>query len=115
MPFDGLAWREMADLARTQAVRAAQAYLTRRGERVTTLMRPWGFEPLLSSFWPRVLDEAGKSAPVNLGEAFAAARRALERAWGCHNLEVPTSAVCRTQAFARFCRHLLSELERFQE
>ncbi len=48
-----------------------------------------------------------------LGECFAAARRGLERRWGCHNLEVPLSAVCRTEPFGWFTAHLLTELPRF--
>jgi hypothetical protein len=48
-----------------------------------------------------------------LGERFAAARRALERRWGCHNLEVPVSRLCGTEAFAWFAAHLLCELPRF--
>ena len=48
-----------------------------------------------------------------LGECFAGARRVFERAWGCHNLEVPLSAVCRTEPFAWFACHLLANLPRF--
>ena len=33
---------------------------------------------------------------------FAAARRDLERRWGCHNLEVPLSRVCRTRVVRLF-------------
>ena len=42
------------------------------------------------------------------------AHRALERRWGCHNLEVPLSALCRTEAFAQFAAHILTDLPRFQ-
>ncbi|HEY8504560.1 MAG TPA: hypothetical protein VIL46_08250, partial [Gemmataceae bacterium] len=55
----------------------------------------------------------GESAPL-VGERFAAARRALERRWGCENLEVPLSRVCGGEAFARFAFHLLADLPRFQ-
>src|SRR5262249_11354475 len=48
-----------------------------------------------------------------LGERIAAARRTWERRWGCHNFEVPVSAVCRTEPFAWFAAHLLGELPRF--
>src|SRR5439155_12720662 len=50
-----------------------------------------------------------------LGERFASARRALERNWGCANLEVPVSRVCRTEPFAWFACHLLTQLPRFHE
>jgi hypothetical protein len=48
-----------------------------------------------------------------LGERFAAARRTFERRWGCHNLELPISQLCRTTAFAWFACHLLANLLSF--
>jgi hypothetical protein len=80
-------------------------------DRVIELMRGWHYEPLLPDLWAEVRrrrEEGGL-----LGECFAAARRSLERAWGCHNLEVPLSALCRTPPFAWFACHLLAELPRF--
>ena len=38
----------------------------------------------------------------------------MERRWGCHNLEVPVSAVCRTEAFGYFAYHLVADLPRFR-
>jgi hypothetical protein len=81
------------------------------GERATALLRGWDYTPLLPSFWAEVMRQA-ESTPL-LGERFAGARRALERAWGCHNLEVPISALDRTEPFAWFACHLLAELPRF--
>jgi hypothetical protein len=80
-------------------------------ERVMGLLAGWGYGPLLPAFWAEVLRQ--KERGPLLGECFAAARRGLERAWGCYNLEVPLSALCRTEAFAWFGCHLLSELPRF--
>ncbi len=80
-------------------------------ERVAAVLNPWGYQPLLPHFWPDVLAAAQRGQGP--GESFAAARRALERRWGCHNLEVPLSDVCRTDGFAWFASHLLSELPRF--
>lgn len=73
--------------------------------------QPWGFEPLLPFFWKDALRQAGRTSL--LGERFAAARRAWERRWGCHNFEVPVSRLARTESFAWFACHLLSELSRF--
>jgi hypothetical protein len=70
----------------------------------------WDFEPLLDVFWPEACRQAART-PL-LGERLAAARRALERRWGCHNLEVPVSRVCRTAPFATFAGHLLAHLPR---
>ena len=80
-------------------------------ERVREVLQGWGFEPILNSFWPDVRRQARRSSL--LGECFAGARRTLERRWGCHNLEVPLSAICRTPSFARFAAHLLNDLPRF--
>jgi hypothetical protein len=80
-------------------------------ERVAELLRAWNYEPLLPAFWTDVRRRL-RERPI-LGACFAAARRNLERHWGCHNLEVPVSAVCRTEAFAWFACHLLTDLPRF--
>ena len=71
----------------------------------------WPFRPLLHEFW----DEARKAASRTrlLGDRLAAARRAIERRWGCHNLEVPVSAVCQTEPFAWFACDVLTNLPRF--
>lgn len=80
-------------------------------ERAQPMVKHWGFVPLLGAFW----EEAGKQAQRTplLGERLVAARRALERRWGCHNLELPVSQLCRTEPFAWFGCHVLSELPRF--
>ncbi len=81
-------------------------------ERVREVLQGWGYEPLLTTFWPEVRRQAERT--LLLGECFAAARRSLERRWGCHNLEVPLRALCRTESFARFAAQLLCDLPRFQ-
>ncbi len=73
----------------------------------------WNFTPLLPAFWGQVLQEAERT-PL-LGERFARGRRHFERLWGCHNLEVPISHLCRTEPFAWFACHLLTQARRFHE
>lgn len=80
-------------------------------ERSAAAFKGWGFEPMLRPFWADVSAQAKRT--MLLGERFAAARRAWERRWGCHNLEVPVSAVCQTEPFAWFACHLLANLTRF--
>jgi len=80
-------------------------------DRAGAAMRGWGYSPMLPDFWAEVRREA-EQTPL-LGECFAAARRTYERRWGCHNLELPVSALCRTEPFAWFAFHLLAELPRF--
>ncbi len=79
--------------------------------RVAELNKDWGFSPFLPSFWEEVRRQAGRTRL--LGERLAAARRDFERRWGCHNLELPVSQLCRTEPFAWFVCHLLLELPRF--
>jgi hypothetical protein len=81
-------------------------------ERVNVLTKAWNFEPLLPRYWRQVMQHA-RQTPL-LGERFARARRELERAWGCHNLELPVSVVCQSEAFSWFACELLANLPRFQ-
>ncbi|MCI0461610.1 MAG: hypothetical protein L0Z62_32065, partial [Gemmataceae bacterium] len=80
-------------------------------DRVGAVARDWPFRPLLPVLWDEVMSQARRT-PL-LGERFASARRTLERAWGCHNLELPVSVLCGTDSFAWFACHLLAELPRF--
>jgi hypothetical protein len=74
-------------------------------------VRPgWGFEPLLREFWD-VAVRTGRRTRL-LGDRLTAARRAIERRWGCENSEVPVSAVCQTEPFAWFACDLLTNLPR---
>lgn len=93
--------RHVQDEQLFRGLPAAAAEVTRR----------WNFTPLLSEFWAEACRQVTRT-PL-LGERFAAARRAWERRWQCHNLEVPLSRVCRTEAFTRFVCHLLEDLPRF--
>ncbi len=71
----------------------------------------WNLRPVLHEYWGEV-SRASKRTPL-LGERLAAGRRALERCWGCSNLEIPISVLCRSESFAWFACHLLAELPRF--
>lgn len=88
-----------------------EALFASLAERAARFFRDWTYEPMLPAFWEEVVRQGRRTSL--LGERFAAARRTWERRWGCHNLEIPVSAVCRTEPFAWFAAHLLSELPRF--
>lgn len=79
--------------------------------RVSTCLDAWSLPSLFSDFWTVVREQAARS--LVLGDCFAAARRTFERRWNCANWEVPVSDLCRTESFAHFTRHLLSDLPRF--
>ncbi len=107
MPFD----RWSGEVAWEERPVADAALFDDFGERAAAVLREWGYAPMLEDFWTLVRQE-GERTPL-LGERFAAARRAYERRWGCHNLELPVSVLCRTEPFAWFAAHLLAELPRF--
>ena len=80
-------------------------------DRAGELMRRWPYEPILPAFWTEVLRQSERTP--NLGECLAEARRIFERAWGCHNIEVPLSALCAAEPFAYFACHILAHLPHF--
>ena len=82
-------------------------------DRATPLIKDWGFVPFLPQFWAEACRQSART-PL-LGERLVAARRTWERRWGCHNLELPVSQLCRTEPFAWFACHLLSDCERFHD
>jgi hypothetical protein len=88
---------------------ADEALLASFRERIAEFTRSWNFEPLLPCVWAEV---AGRRGAL-LGEQFAAARRAVERRWGCDNLEVPLSRLCATNSFLHFARAILRDLPAF--
>ncbi len=88
-----------------------ETYFAAFPDRVAPLVHHWGFAPLLPTYWAEVCRQTERTAL--LGERLAAARRALERAWGCHNLEVPVSVLCQSEPFAWFACHLLRHVARF--
>lgn len=68
--------------------------------------------PVADALWPAAL--AARAVTDRAGLRFAVARRRLEADWGVHNVEVPLSALCETEAFLWFVCHLLARLEPFQ-
>jgi hypothetical protein len=84
-------------------------------ERTGAVLRGWGYAPLLGPFWAEVRRQVARAGlSGSPGESFAAARRDLERAWGCANLELPLSRVCASAPFAWFAAHLLADLPAFR-
>ncbi|QEL19034.1 hypothetical protein [Limnoglobus roseus] len=77
-------------------------------ERVAEGTRVWPYEPILPQAWSRM-------SGTTLAERFTAARRSFEQSWGCDNLELAVSRLCRTQAFQHFARHLRHDHGRFRK
>ncbi|MGE3807031.1 MAG: hypothetical protein AB7K24_20395 [Gemmataceae bacterium] len=104
--------RETADVPFEERRVVDEQLLASVPGRVAEQVRDWPFVPVLAGFWAE-LGQAASRTPL-LGERIVSARRAYERRWGCHNLEVPLSRLCVGPAFATFALHLLAELPRFQ-
>jgi hypothetical protein len=68
-------------------------------------------DPMLDEWWPTATGRA--HATGRIGAALAQARHRTELEWGCRNLELPQSELCRTAAFRWFAASLLAELPRF--
>jgi hypothetical protein len=83
------------------------------GKRVRGVLGGAVADPVIDTFWPRAV--ALRERTDRLGLRFALARRQLEGSWGIHNLEVPLSTLCDTEAFHWFAAHLLAQLPRFQQ
>ncbi len=82
-------------------------------DRVEEAAHGWPAAPMVRRFWTRAL--AARQRTRILGEVFSAARRACERDWGCHNWEVPLSALLTTPTVAEFIRASLEHLPRMHE
>lgn len=108
MPFDF----HGSDVPYEERAVADEAIFESLPARAVAITSSWGFEPVLGEFWREVLKQRPRT-PL-LGERFASARRCFERHFGCHNLEIPVSRLCSTEAFAWFACHLLSNLSDFQ-
>jgi hypothetical protein len=68
-------------------------------------------DPMLDEWWPTATSRARATGLI--GAALAQARHRAELEWGCRNLELPQSELCRTAAFRWFAAALLAELPRF--
>lgn len=82
-------------------------------QRTTAALQGWIEEPLVNTLWPAALQHAQQG--WQLGTTLAAARHALEHAWGLRTLEIPLSQVCDTRSFATFALHLLTHLPQLHE
>lgn len=87
--------------------------------RITEAMRPWNIDPVLSDFWPNVVDKAkerlAQCQAASLAECLTVGRVSLECELGLRNLELPISQLCETNAFRSFAVHILLRADQFRE
>jgi hypothetical protein len=83
------------------------------GRTAADWQRPLVSDPLLDTFWPKVIARSRETD--NLGECLAQARHQVEGEWGNATLELPQTRVCPFAAFHWFAAHLLAQLPRFVE
>ena len=107
VPFDRFEGEEPYE---TRTVRDPEQFRS-FPERAAPLWKDWGFEPLLPRVWADLVSHPAET----IGEKFAGVRRKYERTWGCRNLELPVSWLCRSESFRHFVRHVLGDLPRFRD
>jgi len=83
------------------------------GERVTDMLAPIVPDPILRSWWPRVVERA--AASHRLGLAIAQARHGLEREWGLDTLELPVSELMRLPTVMVLSGWLLTQTRRLHD
>lgn len=84
------------------------------GERVQQSIAPLLTNPLVTCWWPSVV-EAARESGGKLGLAIAQARHCLEDEWSAATLEVPMSHCCNLDSFRHFSAALLLDSERVRE
>jgi hypothetical protein len=82
-------------------------------DRVRVTMSKLAFRPIVSTYWDEVLRSASRTKLV--GERLAAGRRAIERAWGTSNLEVPISRLSDRDSFLYFWLDIAFRAAEFRE
>src|SRR5262249_6626169 len=92
-----------------------EEFFSKLPERVAAAVPAGSRSPLDSSLLPAFWEEVRlqSSWTTNVPERIAAARRAFEQRWGCHNLEVPVHRLAHLPAFSHFAASLLANLSRF--
>lgn len=83
------------------------------GERATNLLSALVSNPLVTTWWPELIDK--DTEQINIGQAIAQARHQLELAWGNNTLELPQSIVCQSEPFRQFAWHVLRGARTFRE
>ncbi len=83
------------------------------GERVASVLAPIVPNPIIRSWWPKVVERA--AASHRLGLAIAQARHGLEREWGLDTLELPVSELVRLPTVMVLSGWLLSQARHLHE
>ena len=68
-----------------------------------------------NAYYGNPYDQYDADPKTPIGEHFSRVRRTQERAWGCHNLELPVSRLCRTDAWAEFVAAIERRLPEFTQ
>jgi hypothetical protein len=78
---------------------------------IAILAKSWPFNPMPLDCLNAFMCNLGKL----IGEYFSRLRRDQERDWGCHNLELPVSRLCQTNAWAEFVAAIERRLAEFTQ
>lgn len=93
------------------------ALLESFSDRIAASMQSWDIDPMVTEFWPAVIENARQRLErdqcASLAECLTAGRASLEHDWGLGNLELPISQLCETSAFRSFAAHILLNAAEF--
>ncbi len=82
-------------------------------QRIKQSMEQFVADPLVTQFWPRVIEHVDAGLP--LGLAFSAARNGLEASFGLNVLDVPLSRLCQTEWFCEILGFVLVNAKVYRE
>lgn len=109
LPWDSQAWGCPWEEARLHDRTLFASF----GERAQSALQALGLETGINDFWQGVV--RAEESLGNPAWAFAAGRVNWERQLGCHNLELPLSALCELPVFRRFVGSVLVDLPRMHQ
>lgn len=90
----------------------SMATLRSFAKRTEETMKPLVTDPLVSQFWPQVIEGVETGKP--LGLAFSAARNCLETSFGLQILDVPLSKLCQTEWFCRLMGFIFMNASKYR-
>ncbi|MHC2069382.1 hypothetical protein ACYFX5_18055 [Bremerella sp. T1] len=98
MPGPRVAW----EMTYASSLETLRTFAQRTEETIGPLVA----NPLVSTFWPDVVEAVESGLP--LGLAFSAARSRLEESFGLRTLDVPLSRLCQTEWFCQVAGYVFA-------
>ncbi|WP_146115578.1 MULTISPECIES: hypothetical protein [Pirellulaceae] len=104
-PGPRVAW----EMTHVESMETLRSFAKRTAETI----EPFVTHPLVTQFWPQVVQEVEAGQP--LGMAFSVARNCLEESCGLQILDVPLSKLCQTEWFCRIMGFVFTNAKHYRE